>query len=59
MPRQPRPWFREQNRTWYIQLNGRQVPLGKDRQKAFERYHALLARNNGDGFEQVDVLLYE
>ena len=59
MPRQPRPWFRKQTGSWYIQLNGRQVSLGKDRQKAFEKYHALMAGNNGGGFEQVDLLLDE
>src|SRR5689334_19868458 len=24
-----KPWFREQTRSWYVQINGEQIPLGK------------------------------
>jgi len=29
--RKPKPWFRKSTRTWYVQLDGRQVPLGPDK----------------------------
>ncbi len=35
------PWFRKQNRTWYVQVNGRQVNLGKDKAEAIRRWHKL------------------
>jgi len=38
----PKPWLRKQNQTWYVQINGKQRPLGKDRDKAFAKYHELM-----------------
>ena len=38
MPRHPKPWFRE-GRGWYIQRNGKQVFLGKEKPKALSAYH--------------------
>lgn len=29
MPRHPKPWFREQTRSWYVKINGVQHPLGR------------------------------
>lgn len=40
----PQPWFRKQNKTWYVQLNGRQVNLGKVKTEAFAKYHDLIGR---------------
>jgi len=40
--RQPQPWKRKQNGTWYIKLNGRQVPLGRDKSAAFAEYHRIM-----------------
>jgi hypothetical protein len=31
MARIPRPWFREQTRSWYVKIDGVQHPLGKDK----------------------------
>jgi integrase len=39
------PWFREQNKTWYVQLAGRQINLGKDKTAAFREWHRL--KGNG------------
>lgn len=36
------PWLRSQNQTWYVQLGGRQVNLGKDKRAAFAEYHRLM-----------------
>lgn len=43
MPRQPRPFFRKQTQSWYVQIRGRQFPLGRDQEEAFLRYHHLMA----------------
>lgn len=43
MPRRPKPYFGKQTKSWYCSINGRQLPLGKDREATFERFHALMA----------------
>jgi hypothetical protein len=35
MPRYPKPFFRKSRQLWYVQLAGRQVNLGPDRDAAF------------------------
>ena len=42
MPRQPSPWFRA-GRGWYVQVRGQKVFLGRDKAKAFEQFHQLMA----------------
>lgn len=42
MARHPKPFFRKQTRSWYVTIGGRQIPLGKDRQVAFDQYHELM-----------------
>lgn len=42
--REPQPFFRKQTKSWYVQLNGKQVPLGKDKTAAFAKYHELMAK---------------
>jgi integrase/recombinase XerC len=39
----PKPFFRPKKDRWYVQLDGKQINLGSDRDAAFERYHALMA----------------
>jgi integrase len=41
--RVPKPFFRKQTRTWYLQLGKRQVSLGPDEAAAWTQYHALMA----------------
>ncbi len=41
MPKFAKPWYRRR-RGWYVTLDGQQIPLGKDREAAFERYHDLM-----------------
>ena len=46
MRRPSKPWFRSFNDTWYVCLNGQQVPLakGKSNRKEAERvFHRLMA----------------
>ena len=38
-----KPYFRKYTKSWYVTLDGKQVPLGKDKEKAFETYHELMA----------------
>jgi len=43
MPRRPKPFFRKQTQSWYLQLGKRQIPLGKDEEEAWKQYHAIMA----------------
>jgi len=50
------PWFRKQNGTWYLTQDGKQVRLGKDRDKAFRRWHrmeALQVDHDDPSFAQI------
>lgn len=40
--RQPKPWYRQQTGTWYVEINGKQVRLGKDETEAWREYHRLM-----------------
>ena len=44
--RRPEPWQRK-GRGWYVQFNGKQIPLGPDKDAAFREYYRLLA-SSGD-----------
>jgi hypothetical protein len=39
----PRPYFRSQRGTWCVQLRGRQITLGSDRDEAFRLCHRMMA----------------
>lgn len=38
----PKPFFRPKRQNWYVQLAGKQINLGPDRDAAFEQYHELM-----------------
>jgi integrase len=39
----PKPFFRKSRDTWYVEVDGRQINLGKNRDAAFQRYHEIMA----------------
>jgi hypothetical protein len=41
--REPKPFFRKQTGTWYVQIGKKQHNLGRDEQVAKQKYHALMA----------------
>lgn len=43
MPRQPKPFFRSQTKSWYLQLGNRWISLGRDEAEAWRKYHAIMA----------------
>ncbi|MCA9217783.1 MAG: tyrosine-type recombinase/integrase [Planctomycetales bacterium] len=43
MARPAKMRFRKQNRTWYVEIDGKQVNLGKDKNEATTRFHKLMA----------------
>jgi len=42
MERRPKPWFRK-GRGWFVTIDGRQVPLGPEKEAAYRRFHELMA----------------
>jgi integrase len=38
----PKPFFRSQTKTWYVQIGNKQHNLGPDEQAAKEKYHVLM-----------------
>jgi integrase len=48
MPKYPKPFFRTARNAWYVQVAGKQILLGPDREEAFRRYHELMGRAKAD-----------
>jgi hypothetical protein len=47
MPRpksQPKPFWREFTKCWYVQIGKKQVRLDPDQEKAYQLYHEIMAR---------------
>jgi integrase len=44
MPHFPKPFFRPARGLWYVQLHGKQLNLGPDRDSAFRQYGQLISR---------------
>ena len=51
MARRAKPWLRK-GRGWYVQIDGKQVALGKDKARAFQHYHKLMQ----EGVQQQQAL---
>lgn len=43
MPHFPKPYFRKARKLYYVQIDGRQINLGSDREEAYAAYHRLMA----------------
>lgn len=41
--RQPKPFFRKSTQSYYVKINRKFIPLGKDEAKAHEEYHKIMA----------------
>lgn len=46
MPRQSKPFFREQTQSWYCSVNGKQIPLGKSKTEALQKFYELMGRKD-------------
>lgn len=46
MPRQPKPFFRKQTKSWYFSTGGKQHNLGTDRAAAFAKFHELMVNRD-------------
>lgn len=57
MPRHSKPFYRRQTKSWYCSIQGRQIPLGKSREIAFEKFHELMA--NREQIKSDRATLYD
>ncbi len=46
MPRQSKPYFRQQTKSWYCSIGGKQIPLGKNKTEAHEKFYELMGRKD-------------
>jgi len=37
------PFFRPKRNAWYVEVKGKEYPLGKDKEEAFKEFHRLMA----------------
>jgi integrase len=44
MPHFPKPFFRASRGLWYLQVGGKQINLGCDREAAFRQYHEIMGQ---------------
>ncbi len=40
----PKPFFRSARKAWFVQVGGKQIKLGPDRDEAFRRYHEIMGQ---------------
>jgi integrase len=57
MPRPPKPWFRKFTGTWYVNIGGQQINLGKDKKEAFRQFHEIMAEKPTVSGEHLAVIL--
>ncbi len=38
----PKPFFKQARKSWYVQIDRKQIKLGPDRNEAFRQYHLLM-----------------
>jgi hypothetical protein len=57
MPRFRQPFFRRDRGLWYVQLDGRQLNLGADRDAAFAEYHRIMANRSQQASGAVALAL--
>lgn len=50
-----KPWFRS-GRGWYVEVAGKQIKLGDDRDEAFKRYHQLMAGEAASGTMVCEIV---
>ena len=55
MPRQPKPYFRKQTKSWYCSIGGKQISLGKDCEAAHVKFHQLMTDRDAISSELVTI----
>jgi len=53
--RQPKPFFRRQTKSWYIQIGKRQINLGRDKEQAWNKYHEIMSDDCDLNYYQATI----
>lgn len=51
----PKPFFRKQTKSWYVSIDGKFHPLGKNEKEAFEQYYVLMSDRQPTGDTTPDT----
>jgi len=58
--RQPKPFFRQFTQSWYVEIRGKQINLGRDKKQAWAKYQQLMAaRDELDAHTTTVITLFE
>ena len=58
--RQPQPFFRQFTQSWYVEIRGKQINLGRDKKQGWAKYQQLMAaRDELDAHTTAVVTLFE
>jgi integrase len=50
----PKPFYRKARQCWYVQLDGKQIRLSKDKKEAWNEYHRLMLSRGPDDEDLSD-----
>jgi integrase len=60
MARPAKMWFRKQNKTWYVEIEGKQHNLGKDKKEAQKLFNKLMVeRDENKPIQTQGLLAYD
>ena len=57
--RQPKPWFRKQTKSWYVQIDGKQINLGTRKRDAWKKYHEIMSNGVAPASTETVAALLE
>jgi site-specific recombinase XerD len=57
--KQPKPFWKESHKCWYVQLRGKQHRLDPDREEAWKLYHQLMAGEMPVGSDRRVIVLID
>ena len=57
--RQPKPWYRKQTKSWYVQIDGKQINLGSKKRNAWRKYHEIMANGAVSARTDTAILLLD
>lgn len=56
MPKKPEPWWREDRKAWFVQINRKRHNLGRDKKTAWQRFHELMAQPQKQAISSESVV---
>lgn len=57
MPHFPKPFYKKNRQTWYVEIDRKQINLGRDREAAFRKYHELMTAREKEAPPASDTVV--